>query len=282
MLMENFLRSKEYWQVVETGFSAAANDTDLSDEQQKAIANQRLKDLRAKNYLFQAIDRSILETILDKETSKGIWDSMKKTFQGNARVKRVQLQAFCKDFEILHMKDGKTVSDYFTHTLTITNKLRFLGEILNDVTVIEKIMRSMTSKFDYVVCSIKESKDLDTMSIDELQSSLLVHEQRMHSHALEEQALEITHKNNGSKFGRSSNTFRGRGRGCGRQGFDKSLVECFYCHDLGHFQYECPKKSKERESQSQTHYVETNEPLLLMAYVDNTEKMELKESFFRT
>jgi hypothetical protein len=78
MLMENFLRSKEYWQVVETGFSAAADDIDLSDDQQKAIADQRLKDLRAKNYLFQAIDRSILETILNKETSKGIWDSMKK------------------------------------------------------------------------------------------------------------------------------------------------------------------------------------------------------------
>jgi hypothetical protein len=50
-----------------------------------------LKDLWAKNYLFQAINRSILETILDKETSKGIWDSMKKKFQGNARVKRAQL-----------------------------------------------------------------------------------------------------------------------------------------------------------------------------------------------
>jgi hypothetical protein len=123
------------------------------------------------------------------------------------------------------MKEGKTVSDYFTHTLT--NKLRFLGEILSDVTVIEKILRSMTSKFGYVVCSIKESKDLDTMSIDELQSSLLVHEQRMHSHVVEEQALKITHNNNGSKFGRSSNIFRGRGRGRGRQGFDKSLVECF-------------------------------------------------------
>jgi len=45
MLMENFLRCKEYWQVVETGFFAATNDTDLSDEQQKAIADQRLKDL---------------------------------------------------------------------------------------------------------------------------------------------------------------------------------------------------------------------------------------------
>ena len=72
ILMENFLRSKEYWHVVEIGISAAAVNVDLSDEQRKEVAEQRLKDLRAKNYLFQAIDRSILETILDKETSKGI------------------------------------------------------------------------------------------------------------------------------------------------------------------------------------------------------------------
>jgi len=40
----------------------------------------------------------------------------------------------------------------------------------------------MVSKFDYVVCSIEESNNLDTMTIDKLQSSLLVHEQRMKSH----------------------------------------------------------------------------------------------------
>ena len=46
---------------------------------------------------------------------------------------------------------------------------------------------------DYIVCSIEESKDIDTLTIDELQSSLLVHEQRMSSHVEEEHALKITH-----------------------------------------------------------------------------------------
>ena len=101
---------------------------------------------------------------------------MKKKFQGNTSIKRAQLQAFCKEFKILHMKDGEIVSDYFARTLTITNKLRFLGEVMNEITVIKKILRSMISKLDYVVCSNKESKDLYTMSIDELQSSLLAHE----------------------------------------------------------------------------------------------------------
>jgi len=280
--MENFLRSKEYWQVVESGIAAAADEGNLTSEQQKTLADQRLKDLRAKTYLFQVIDRSILETILDKETSKGIWDSMKKKFQGNTRVKRAQLQALRKEFEILHMKDGENVSDYFSRTLTITNKLRFLGEEMKEITVIEKILRSMISKFDYVVCSIEESKDLYTMSIDELQSSLVVHEQRMHSHVVEDQALKTTHDYNQVKTGRSSSYLRGRGRNSGRQsfggrqGFDKSVVECYYCHNLGHFQYECPRKSRNRgsQSQSQAYYAETDEPLLLMACIEDEEIMK--------
>ncbi|CAL8163878.1 unnamed protein product [Prunus armeniaca] len=77
---------------------------------------------------------------------------------------------------------------------------------MGDVAVIEKILRSMISKFDYVVCSIEESNDIDSLSTDELQSSLLVHEQRMNSHAVEELALKGT-------IGGETSTRRGRGRG---------------------------------------------------------------------
>ncbi|KAH0684580.1 hypothetical protein KY289_022332 [Solanum tuberosum] len=66
----------------------------------------KLKDLKAKNYIFQAIYRSILETILCKNMSKQIWDSMKKKYQGNARAKRAQLQTLRGEFETLRMKPG--------------------------------------------------------------------------------------------------------------------------------------------------------------------------------
>jgi hypothetical protein len=39
MLMENFLRSKEYWQVVESGIAAAADEGNLMSEQQKTLAD---------------------------------------------------------------------------------------------------------------------------------------------------------------------------------------------------------------------------------------------------
>ncbi|KAM1053550.1 hypothetical protein ACFX2I_000976 [Malus domestica] len=262
MLMENFLRSKEYWNLVELGITAAAGGSDSSEVQKKIVDELKLKDLKAKNYLFQAIDRSILETILKKDTAKDIWDSLKQKYQGTARVKRAQLQALRKEFEVLHMKNGETVNDYFGRTLAIANKMRTHGEKMDDVVIIEKILRSMTSKYDYVVCSVEESNDLDTMSIDELQSSLLVHEQRISRHVEEEQALQVTHRV--QQEGRGRGTYRGRGRGRGRLGFDKSTLECYHCHDLGHFQWECPKKSKEEKA----NYVETKEEMLLMALVE--------------
>ncbi|KAL6334580.1 hypothetical protein AAG906_019081 [Vitis piasezkii] len=93
---------------------------------------------------------------------------MKQKFQGTTRVKHGDLQALRKEFEILHMNPGETVNEYFSRTLAIANKMKVNGEDKGNIAIVEKILRSMTSKFDYVVCSIEESKDLDTLTIDEL------------------------------------------------------------------------------------------------------------------
>ncbi|XP_061363393.1 uncharacterized protein LOC133306995 [Gastrolobium bilobum] len=194
MLMENFLRSKEYWDVVTNGVvePALAEGAQLTAAQRAAHEAVKLKDLKAKNYLFQAIDRSILETILSKETSKDIWDSMKKKYQGSARAKRQQLQALRSEFETLRMKSGESIADYFSRVMTIVNKMRIHGGRTEEITVIEKIPRSLTAKFNFVVCAIEESKDIDDLSLDELQSSLVVHEQKFKQEDTDEQALKAS------------------------------------------------------------------------------------------
>jgi len=171
MTMENFLRSKELWQLVEDGIpTVGATSTEV---QRKSIADAQLKDLKVKNFLFQAIDREILETILDKSTSQAIWRSMQQKYQGSTRVKRAQLQALRREFELLPMKDGEKVDSY----LGVVNKMKSNGEVMDSSIVVSKILRSLTTNFNYVVCSIEESNDLNTLSLDELHGSLLVHEQ---------------------------------------------------------------------------------------------------------
>lgn len=74
------------------------------------------------------------------------------------------------------MKEGESVDAYFVWTLIIANKMKIHGENIQQVVIIEKILRSITLWFDYVVCLVEESNNLDILTIDELQSSLLVHE----------------------------------------------------------------------------------------------------------
>ncbi|GKU89839.1 hypothetical protein SLEP1_g3924 [Rubroshorea leprosula] len=94
ILMENFLWSKEYWTIVEVGV------------------------------LEPVADCAILEIILNKSTSKNIWDSMKKKYQ-----------------------ISEYVDDYFARTMAIANKMRIHGENLEDVAIVEKILRGESSNF---------------------------------------------------------------------------------------------------------------------------------------
>lgn len=92
LIMENLLRSKDYWCIIYPGFDELRRIEAPSPAQQKALDEAKLKDLKAKNYMFQSIDKTTLKTITHKETAKQLWDSMKVKHQGSARVKRAQLQ----------------------------------------------------------------------------------------------------------------------------------------------------------------------------------------------
>lgn len=44
------------------------------------------------------------------------------------KAKRAQLQALRKEFNVLAMKEGETVDDYFARTLAIANQMKIYGE----------------------------------------------------------------------------------------------------------------------------------------------------------
>jgi len=50
------------------------------------------------------------------------------------------------------------------------------GENISDQMVVEKVWRSLSQKFDFIVVAIQEAKDVKAMKIEELQSSLEAHE----------------------------------------------------------------------------------------------------------
>ncbi|KAJ0532224.1 putative RNA-directed DNA polymerase [Helianthus annuus] len=268
-IMENLLRAKNLWHLIDPGITEPAVGVAINENQRKKLEELQTKDKQVKHYLYQAIDRVTFEQILDRRTAKSIWACMKQRFEGNERVKKSMLQKLRRDFEILEMKTSETISEYFARVVTIANQMRSNGEVMPDVKIVEKILRTLTEKYIFVVVSIEESRDVEKMTIDELHSTLLVHEQKFKRPEKEEdQALKINEEEFSSSRGRGRgrSNFRGRGRGRGRSSFNKDTVECYKCHKLGHFQYECPlwKESNYAE-------LDNEEEMMLMAIADEEE-----------
>lgn len=70
------------------------------------------------------------------------------------------------------------MSDHFSRVFTISNQLKRNYEKLEEVTIIEKILRSLDSRFDSITPIIKKAKDLQTMTIEQLLGPLQAHQDK--------------------------------------------------------------------------------------------------------
>ncbi|KAE8732992.1 hypothetical protein F3Y22_tig00001644pilonHSYRG00147 [Hibiscus syriacus] len=115
------------------------------------------------------------------------------------------------------MKGGEPVHDFLSRVAEIVNKMRSYGENINDQTIVAKILRRLTPKFDHVVAVIEESKDLKTFKFDELMGSLQSHEARLNR--TEEQTEDKAFHVNGEAFSqKNEQKWRGQVGSRGREG----------------------------------------------------------------
>ncbi|XP_057857947.2 uncharacterized protein LOC131067029 [Cryptomeria japonica] len=202
------------------------------------------------------------------------------------KVKIAKLQMLRRDFETIYMKESNTIDSFFTQIIGLVNQIRSHGENLEERRVVEKILRSLPTRFESIVVAIEETKNLSQFPVDELHASLISHEHRLSrstnsnlEHAFKTQ-VSISHDR-----GRGRTNFRGRGRNAYRDGrgspsnssgrgsspssssgrgnyqkstqnqlqsqrYDKSSVQCHYCKKFGHYINECRKKQYDSRQQS--------------------------------
>ncbi|KAF2323371.1 hypothetical protein GH714_034915 [Hevea brasiliensis] len=77
------------------------------------------------------------------------------------------------------MSDSENVDDFSGKLTIIVNKLRSLGNSVEDEKVVKKLLRSVSSKFLQIASTIEEFSDLTTKSIEEVIGSLKAHEERL-------------------------------------------------------------------------------------------------------
>ncbi|XP_058181359.1 uncharacterized protein LOC131299801 [Rhododendron vialii] len=218
--MKVLLGYQDLWDLVENEFEQPASKEDeerLTEGQKVLLKQMRNKDKKALFQIYQAIDESSFEKISSATTSKEAWDILQNANRGIDKTIRMRLQVLRGEFESLEMKDNETIAEYFTRTMVIVNQIRRYGGNLENVCVVEKILRSLNGKFEYVVPAIEESKDISTVTIDQLMTTLEVHEQRLNKKASSslEQALQskLSFKDAKEDQGGTSYSARGRGKG---------------------------------------------------------------------
>lgn len=173
---------RELTEVVEAGFFDV-NDpvvgAAIPQAQRDELRENRRKDKKSLYFIHQALDDAVFEKISEAKTSKQAWEILQKAYKGDDKVKSVRLQTLRGEFESLSMNESESISEYFCRVQSIVNQLRNNGEVLADSRVVEKIMRSLTEPFDYVVAAIEEGKDMSSITIDGLEGSLCAYEFRM-------------------------------------------------------------------------------------------------------
>lgn len=80
LAIKRILESRRIWD------TCTAEGAKVSEAQRKVTDDAKLKDVKANNYPFQVIDRSISETILNKDMAESISDSLKQKCQGSTKV----------------------------------------------------------------------------------------------------------------------------------------------------------------------------------------------------
>ena len=186
--MKTIFKSQEPWGLVEEGFEDA-----IPTEPSQRLRETQKKYARAFFLIQQAIDDDIFSRIAAASTSHQAWKILMQEFLGDNKVITVKLQTHHRDFETLAMKDKESVQALLSRVSEIFKHMRLYGENISDETAVLKVLRSLTSKFDHVVATIEESKDMFTYSFDELMISLLAHESRLsrYHEKVEEKAFQV-------------------------------------------------------------------------------------------
>ncbi|TXG67654.1 hypothetical protein EZV62_008929 [Acer yangbiense] len=149
--MKHLLLSEGLWNIVNDGFTEPAEESRLSGPEKANLGADRMTDAKALSKIQNGVTATIFPRIMRATIAKQAWEILEREFQ---------------------------VKEYFSRVIGVVNHMRTLGEDVTDQKVVEKILISLPEKYEHIVAAIEESKDLTTLSVEQLMGSLESHEQR--------------------------------------------------------------------------------------------------------
>lgn len=101
---------------------------------------------------------------------------LSRIHEGTKTVKNSKLQMLTTKFDEIEMNEDETFDEFYTQLNDIVNSSFNLGEKVTENRIVRKVMRFLPERFIPKVTAIKETKDLDTIKIEELVGSFQTYE----------------------------------------------------------------------------------------------------------
>ena len=128
------------------------------------------------NAIFNAVSMEEFKRILNVEIAHTAWNILQTVHESTKAVKINTLQQLTSKFESIRMSDDESFDEFYAKLNDIVNFAYNLGEIYDQPKIVRKILRSLTENFRPKVIAITESKDVDSIPVDELVGSLQSYE----------------------------------------------------------------------------------------------------------
>ncbi|PNX83209.1 hypothetical protein L195_g039248, partial [Trifolium pratense] len=124
------------------------------------------------------------------KSAKAIWDFLKQKYEGNEKIKGMQVLNLIREFEMQRMKESETIKEYSDKLLSIVNNVRLLGTEFSDTRIVQKIIVSVPGRFESTISSLVNSKDLANITLSELVYALQLQAQEQRRLMREEGTIE--------------------------------------------------------------------------------------------
>jgi hypothetical protein len=141
--MRFFLKSNDYWQIVESGWTKP-EDTTL---ELVPARNARLSNDKALHALCQVLSPFEFTRILNYESAQAIWKILETAYAGTKLVKSTKLQMLISIFKEIKMLEDETFREFYTKMSDLRILMVSLRKIVSDVKLIQKILRSLPQRF---------------------------------------------------------------------------------------------------------------------------------------
>ena len=127
---------------------------------------------KAMNVIFNVVSMEEFKRISNVEVTHTAWNILQIVHKGTKAIKINKLQQLTTRFESIRMSDDERFDEFYAKLNDLVNSAYNLGDIYDQPKIVRKILRSLTEDFRPKVTAITESKDVDSIPVDELVGSL--------------------------------------------------------------------------------------------------------------